>query len=169
MTQSVLCRATLEKILEQLERTVHLIGLIPPDQCDWTPEVSGAWSVGMLLGHLLECCAGFCAALAAAEPQRLAHFADLRALPVNCDCAPAPAIERVALYRERIEEGFALLDDARLGQRVATVFVNEGELLLTLLLGNVEHLINHKHQLFTYLRQMGIGVGTADLYVFRGL
>ena len=40
--------------------------------------------------------------------------------------------------------------------------------ILTLLLGNLEHLINHKHQLFTYLKQMGVPVATPDLYRFRG-
>ena len=165
---SVLCGAILEKIGEQLERTVHLIAMIPADRCGWRPDVPGAWPVGMLLGHLLECCAGFCAVLAAVEPERLAHFAGLRSLPVNCDCAPAEAIERIGLYRDRIEEGFALLDDSRLGERVATVFVQEGEPLLTLLLGNLEHLINHKHQLFAYLQQMEVAVGTRDLYSLRG-
>jgi hypothetical protein len=38
----------------------------------------------------------------------------------------------------------------------------------TLLLGNLEHLINHKHQLFLYLKLMGVPVGTPDLYQFRG-
>ena len=51
---------------------------------------------------------------------------------------------------------------------VPTVFVLAGESILTLLLGNLEHLINHKHQLFTYLKLMGIGVDSGDLYQFRG-
>src|SRR5215472_15447307 len=109
MPPTVLCRAILEKVCEQMERTIHLVGLIPANRCAWTADMPGAWPTGMLLGHLLECCAGFCAVLAAVEPQRLAHFAELRGLPVNCDCAPADAIERIVLYRERIEEGFALV------------------------------------------------------------
>jgi len=36
------------------------------------------------------------------------------------------------------------------------------------MLGNLEHLINHKHQLFTYLKLMGESVGSRDLYRFRG-
>ena len=50
-----------------------------------------------------------------------------------------------------------------------TVFVRTGETVLTLLLGNLEHLINHKHQLFIYLKLMGAPVETRDLYCFRGL
>ena len=40
--------------------------------------------------------------------------------------------------------------------------------MLTLLLGNLEHLVNHKHQLFSYLKLLGAPVRTPDLYRLRG-
>jgi hypothetical protein len=46
--------------------------------------------------------------------------------------------------------------------------VPEGEALLTLLLGNLEHFINHKYQLFAHLKMLGVPLGSRDLYVFRG-
>ena len=49
-----------------------------------------------------------------------------------------------------------------------TVFVKNGEPLLTLLLGNLEHRINHKHQLVMYFKMMDANVRSADLYRFRG-
>jgi len=61
-----------------------------------------------------------------------------------------------------------LLEDPDLSQKVPTVFVKQGESLLTLLLGNLEHLVNHKHQLFTYLKLMGVDVTSHNLYQFRG-
>jgi uncharacterized damage-inducible protein DinB len=155
MPDAVLCAALLDKIGEQIERTSHLIGLVPEERLDWVPQ-RGGWTTRELIGHLLDCISGFCAVLVAAEPQRLAHFVKLREAP--------PVME---LYRAHIEEGFALLTDADLARRVPTVFVAEGESILTLLLGNLEHLINHKHQLFTYLKQMGVPVATPDLYRFR--
>jgi hypothetical protein len=88
-------------------------------------------------------------------------------MPVNHACSAGDAIARITLYKARIEEGFALLEDASLNKTVATVFGERGETLLTLFLGNLEHLINHKHQLFMYLKQMGIDVTTRDLYQFR--
>jgi hypothetical protein len=160
--------ALLEKIHEQIERTAHLITLLPADRSLWRPAVPGAWPVELLLGHLLDCLAGFCAALGAAEPTRLTHFSALRDLPVNHSCSAAEALDRFAFYRAHIDEGFALLSDARLASPISTVFVPHGEPLLTLLLGNLEHLINHKHELFTCLKQMGVEVNTSDLYCFRG-
>jgi uncharacterized damage-inducible protein DinB len=155
MPDETLCAALLDKICEQIERTQHLMGLVPERCWEWTPQ-PGAWTTSELLGHLLDCMAGFCAVLAVAEPQRLAHFAKLRETPAT-----------IEIYRAHIEEGFQLLIDADLSRRIPTVFVPQGEPLLTLLLGNLEHLINHKHQLFTYLKQMGMTVGTPDLYRLR--
>jgi uncharacterized damage-inducible protein DinB len=155
MPDAPLCAALLDKIGEQIERTTHLIALVPAERWDWKPQ-PGDWTTGELIGHLLDCTSGFCAVLAAAESERLAHFAKLREVP--------PAME---LYRAHIEEGFALLTDADLARRVPTVFVAQGESILTLLLGNLEHLINHKHQLFAYLKQMSVPVATPDLYRFR--
>jgi hypothetical protein len=156
MPDDSLCAALLDKIGEQIERTRHLIRLIPPGGLDWRPR-PGDWTTADLIGHLLDCTSGFCAVLAAAEPERLTHFAKLREMPAT-----------IEIFRAHIEEGFGLLTDADLARRVPTVFVAQGESILTLLLGNLEHLINHKHQLFTYLKQMRVPVATPDLYRFRG-
>jgi DinB superfamily len=163
----MLCASLLDKIHEQIERTTHLLGKLPPERLHWTPSLNDGWPTAKLLGHLLECLAGFCAVLVAVNPDRLAHFRGLRAMPVNHACTIAEAVDRITLYRAHIDEGFALLLDADLARIIPTVFVASGEPVLTLLLGNLEHLINHKHQLFTYLKVMGVAVGTRDLYCFR--
>jgi hypothetical protein len=153
------------KVREQIERTVHLIGFV--SDAEWRPPIDGAWSAGELLGHLFDCLGGVCAVLYAAHPGELAHFAELQKLHVNHACGADEACERIAAYRARIDEGFAVLRDDDLGRMLPTVFVPEGESVLTLLLGNLEHLINHKHQLFMYLKLAGVNVGTPDLYRFR--
>ena len=162
-----LSTALLAKIHEQLDGAAHLIALLPPDCQDWAPAIPSAWPTGILLGHLLDCAAGFCSVLCAFEPQRLGHFASLRELPVNHPCTPGEATRRLAQYRAHINEGFLLLRDTDLGRPVPTVFVSRGESVLTLLLGNLEHLINHKHQLLTYLKLLGVEVTSRDLYRFR--
>ena len=87
---------------------------------------------------------------------------------MNHACSRVEALDGIALYRARIDEGFELLRDVDLGRVLPTVFTGRGETILTLLLGNLEHLINHKHQLFTYLKEMGVDVHSRDLYRFRG-
>jgi GNAT superfamily N-acetyltransferase len=156
---SLLKTSLLTKIQEQIDRTAHLVHRLPPEGVTGAPE---------LMGHMLECLAGFCAVLSAANPGRLTHFEKLRDLPVNHACGAEEALLRIRAYRMHIEAGFALLDDAALTRLLPTIFVPQGETLLTLLLGNLEHLINHKHQLFSMIKQAGVSVGTPDLYVLRG-
>jgi len=156
----------LSKLDEQIEQSLHLIALIPPDRIEWKPQPD-TLRVCDLLGHLLECLAGFCATLYAVNPDRLGHFQDLRKLPVNHCCGTAEAVARLREYASHIKAGFELLDDDDLAKRIPTVFVTDGEAVFSVLLGNLEHLINHKYQLFFYLKILGVGVATSDLYSVR--
>ena len=161
-----------EKVLELIERTDHLVALVSADSLHWSPATvsasTPAINVGQLLGHLLDCVAGFCACFQSVFPQELRRFEGIRQLAVNHSCEPEQARQRIAAYTEQVVAGFALCNDSHLAQRIPTVFLPSGETLLTLLLGNLEHLVNHKYQLFMYLKIQGAAVSTRDLYRFRG-
>ena len=159
-----LCAAFHAKIDEQMERAAHLAARFPADKLHCRFDPPDGWTVCDLLGHLLDCMAGYCAALYAAEPGRLAHFEQLRELPVNRSISPEEFRTQLEVYKTRIAEGFALLDDADLARNIPTVFVPAGVPLVTLLLGNLEHVINHKRQLFEFLKRVDSNIGTADLY-----
>ena len=167
MSNSALTLALLAKVDEQLERAARLAALVPSDKIEWSPSAD-ALRVCDLLGHLLECMSGFCATLYALRPEHLAHFNNLRELPVNHCCGIDESLSRIKDYRARVREGFAFVTDDELSREIPTVFVSEGESVLTLLLGNLEHLVNHKYQLFFYLKLLGVQVSTSDLYHLRG-
>jgi hypothetical protein len=154
------------KLRQQIELMQRLMRLLPADKLEWQP-LPESFRVGDLLGHLLECLAGFCAALYALRPDELSHFAALRDLRVNHYCEIDEACDRISDYQRHIEEGFALLNDEDLARKLPTLFVKEGETAMTILLGNLEHFINHKYQLFFYLKLLGVDVETADLYHFN--
>ena len=164
---AVLAQSLRVKIGEQIELTERLMTRIPADKLAWQP-LPEAFCVGDLLGHLLETLAGFCAALYVLRSDQLSHFSKLRDQQVNHFCGIEEASERLRQYQKRIEEGFALVNDEDLKRNLPTLFVAEGESAMMILLGNLEHLINHKHQLFFYLKLLGVPVETADLYYFRG-
>lgn len=155
-----------DKLREQIDRTLHLLDLTPADKIGWRPA-ENTLRLGELLGHLLECLAGFCATLHALEPDKLAHFERLREQPVNHSCGIEESRRRIDEYQSHIKEGFGLLSDEDLARKIPTVFVPEGEPVMTVMLGNLEHYINHKHQLFIYLKLLGVDVGTSDLYRLR--
>jgi hypothetical protein len=163
---NILSQALWLKLQEQIALTERLLKQIPDDKLHWQP-LPESFRIGDLLGHLLECLAGFCAALYALRPDELAHFAALRQLSVNHRCTVDEAECRIRDYQKHLEEGFALLNDRELARRLPTLFVKEGETAMIILLGNLEHFINHKYQLFFYLKLLGISVASADLYHFR--
>ena len=155
--------------MEEIERTRHLIGLLREEEVAWKPSMpQRSMDVAHLLSHLQECLAGFCAVLYKVFPDRLAHFEELKKLPVNHGCGTEEALTRIASYVDHIREGFAFCHDEDLRRLIPTVFVPEGETMMTLLLGNFEHFVSHKYQLFMYLKFMGHPVTTRDLYHFRG-
>ena len=162
-----------QKVRETMERTDHLVSLVPVNRLEWHPELlSGlppASDLGHLLGHLLDGMSGFCAAFYAAFPAELPDFVELRSMSVNQSCSPEKTRTNIALYAGRIERGFHCCADADLSRRIPTVFVPQGETLLTILLGNLEHLINHKYQLFFYLKLAGLSLDSRDIYVWRGV
>ncbi len=172
MPERVIVGAIAEKVFEAIERTEHLVSLVPVDRLEWRPNLPAhlpaAKDLGHTLGHLLDCLSGFCAVFHVAFPTELADFAMLRSLPVNQFCSAEEAGRSIKMYAGHIERGFRCCSDADLGRRIPTVFVPEGETLMTLLLGNLEHLLNHKYQIFLYLKLAGVAVGSRDIYRFRG-
>lgn len=159
------------KVVEQAECVQHLLSLVPEGSGSWRPmpvEGRPLMRLGELVLHFEECLAGFCAALHAAFPDRLAHFQRLRE-GAGSRTEPIENVRlRLAEYVRHVDEGFRLLDDADLARTLPTMFVPEGQALFTILLGNLEHLVHHKHQLFVYLRLRGADVGTKDLYRLPG-
>jgi uncharacterized damage-inducible protein DinB len=162
ITDSIHC-----KLVEQIDLTQRLIERLP-DDLSWRPQIpQRTMDVGHLLGHLLECLSGFCAVFYAAFPKEMAHLISLKDRPVNHSCGKNEAQVRIAEYAARTAEGFAVCRDDDLARRIPSMFGPKGETLMTLLLGNLEHFINHKYQLFFYLKSMGVAMGTKDLYRFR--
>lgn len=164
----------LAKLDEQIDLLMGIIRRLPAGQTLYTPELPPATfpqpkCLGEVLGHLLQCLAGFVAVLYAAHPHRLAHLLELKQRPVNHVCERDEALERIEEYRRAIHAGFLLIGEDDLARTLPTVFAPEGEAVMTLLMGNFEHLVNHKHELFFYARLLGVPLTSRDLYRFRAL
>src|SRR5260370_24824803 len=122
-------------LLEQIERTEHLIRVVPSDKIGWDPRLpQGSTDVGYLVGHLLDCMAGFCAVFHAAFPQQLGDFSALQSLPVNHFCRPDAALCRIREYAAHFGQCFDLCTANDLPQVVPSYFVPQVAALGTLLL-----------------------------------
>lgn len=164
--------SVMNKVAEAIERTMHLTSLVPASSLSWQPmpaNAQPAFDFGHLLGHLLDCMAGFCAAFQKALSEHTADFGELRSISTNESYSSKEALRLMHLYEGHIRLGFSRCTDEDLSKRLATRFAPEGQTLMTILLNNYEHLTNHKHQLFFYLKLAGVAVGSEDLYKFRGV
>lgn len=151
------------RILEDAELIGELLTLAPEGCQAWQPDWPAAhitgdppYSMAQLSAHLAESLAGVCACLHRLYPTELAHFAKLG----------DPAASFAELNRAA-RAGFDLLADADLTRQLPTVFSPEGAPFLETLLINWKHLLHHGHQLFLYLKLMGVPVSARHLYRFR--
>ncbi len=163
----VLSKSLLLKIEDSIELTQDLISRVPPERLGWAPPYPNSWTIEVLLYHLVESVSGFCAVLAAVYPNELSDFADLRESWRSGQDPRVETSNRISLLQSHVQHGFSLLDDSALADVVPTVFLKQGETVLSLMLHNLEHLLNHKHQLFLLLKLLGVPMSSADLYRFR--
>ena len=164
-----LCTDLQIKFEHQIERIEHLTGLVPTDKLNWVPPQTNGFTFTVLLGHMMECIAGVAATLYAARPEELRYLLDLKRLAGNQHVGITVVIEGLHMFQESLKEAFSHLTDQDLAKLIPTVFVSEGESVLTLMLINYEHLASHKYQLFLWLRMAGVKVESQDLYHFSGL
>jgi hypothetical protein len=157
------------KVDEDLVLIEEMLEMVPEGKGEWVPDwpsASGeaAFSVDRLAGHLVEACAGLCACFVRLHGERLPHF---EALKVRVMTGEEPPLVLIAACRGHIAEGFSVTTNADLSRLVVTYFSPQGEPILETLLGNWKHVNHHAHQLFLYLKLLGVQVSTQHLYRFK--
>ena len=138
-----LCDAIALKVDHQVDRVLRMCALVPEERVGWQPPIPRPITFGQLFTHLCECLAGVAATLQAARPKELAHLSKLKGLLSSPCASVADAVSRLGEFRAAVAEGFAALTDDDLPRRIPTVFVKDGEPVLTLILINIEHLASH--------------------------
>jgi hypothetical protein len=157
------------KVDEDLVLIEDMLKMVPEGKGEWGPDwpsASGeaAFSVERLERHLVEACAGLCACFVRLHGGRLSQFEALKARVI---AGEEPSAALIAACRAHIAEGFAVTTDADLSRLIVTYFAPHGEPILETLLANWKHVNHHEHQLFLYLKLLGVPVSTQHLYRFK--
>lgn len=152
------------KIDEDFALAEGLLALAPAGQDDWRPPWPGEapFTLAALAAHLAESFGGICACFARLHPEALRHWEKSETLGLSV----AESRELVGRYRQRLREAEALTVDSDLARPITTYFAPAGEPFVSVLLTNTKHTNHHVHQLFTYLKLLGVPVGTRHLYRF---
>ena len=151
-----------ERIDEDLALVEEMLALLPAGSEGWRPAWPGdvPLTVAELAAHLAESFGGVCACFARLDLLNLTKIET-----VGLTLGESGRV--MAAYRAQVSEALGLMEDADWVRVIPTYFVPEGEPFLAVLLTNLKHVNHHAHQLFVYLKLLGVPVGTRHLYRFR--
>ncbi len=165
----------LEREIETAYRaTEKLFDRVSDDALDWKPSSGSNWmTTGQLLKHITEACGGAFRPFVTGD-WRLPDGTDLSELSPEEMLPPAeamPAVGAVAEARQALGEDkrtalamLATLTAEDLGRPTTAPWDPTEMPLGHRLLQMVEHLKQHKAQLFYYLKLQGAPVNTSDLW-----
>jgi uncharacterized damage-inducible protein DinB len=148
--------------------TIGLMKMAPPDKLNWKPKETGNWlTLGQLLQHLSD---------STGAPMKMFITGEWPQMPEGTEMIPPAekmpttssvdaALKTIEADRAVMHEQLERLPDAEFRTRLTAAPWAPMQLPLWVwLLQMVEHQLNHKMMLFTYLKLLGIKVGTAELY-----
>ena len=171
LSPNVIALAVISRIDEEAALALKLMERVPRESELWRPAAaspdSKPFTVQLLCWHMCEAFAGICAV-----PVRLRGNSDPRSEALRSRVADGSVgsvtdsrsllAELAAFARDR----YGAISDADLARTIPTTFVPAGKPATAVILANLAHFTNHKYQLFTYLKALGVPVTTRDLYRF---
>ncbi|MCP4658985.1 MAG: DinB family protein [bacterium] len=167
--------ATLKRQIDDVYQAAEgLLDLVDPDALDWKPETGSNWmSMGQLLEHMATACGKPCRGFLTGDwemPEGVPEDADPSVVLPPVEAMPgAGSVEtaRTALAADK-ELALATIDEAgeqALAEKIVTAPWRRTPLALGYqLLTMVDHLAQHRDQLFYYLKLQGKEVHTFHLW-----
>lgn len=143
--------------------TAKLISLAPPDKLNWNPAPGNYMTLGQLLHHLTTCPGGFVAAVNNAFPPA-ESFQKFVEEDLRNTKTPEIAGRELARGWEEARAALSGVSPADFQARMVTVPWGPPMPLWRTCLAMAEHWVNHKYQLFFYLKLLGQPVNTMTLY-----
>jgi len=162
-----------EKINEEASLTIDMLNMLPPGKESWRPDwpaTTGAppFTSTQLAFHLVESFSGVCACFLKLHPTQLSHFVAFKdKLAQIKEPSISDSILALTNCQSLAAEGFAATRDNQLATLIPTHFSPNGEPFLDTLMSNWKHINHHAHQLFLYLKLLGLPVSTQHLYKFK--
>ena len=140
-----------------------LISLAPASKLDWKPGKGDYMNLGQLLHHLSTCPGAFVAAVNNAFPPSAA-FQKFIQEDLKNNKTPEVAGREVSRGWDEAKAALTGVSPADFQARIVAVPWGPPMPLWRTCLGMAEHWVNHKYQLFFYLKLLGRPVNTMTLY-----
>jgi hypothetical protein len=159
MTKNEFC----EIVLESIQPAEKLIGMVPADKLNWKPGPT-FMSLGQVICHLSEGVGGGLESLAKGNWPPMEEMEAGMKLENMPSCGVQEALNKLEKDKNTLRATLEGLSEEDFTNRVASVpwgWKAKFEIMSVAFLG---HFNNHKMQLFTYLKLLGLPVNTETLY-----
>jgi hypothetical protein len=159
MTKDEFC----EVVLENYRPAEKLIGMVPADKLNWQPGPT-FMSAGQVICHLsMGVGAGLDWLLASKLPpiEEIGERMKLENLP---SCSPQEALDKLEKDKQILRHVLEGMSEEDFTDKLVSVPWGVRAKMERMAIGFLGHLNNHKMQLFTYLKLLGLPVNTQTLY-----
>jgi hypothetical protein len=149
--------------LDSFRPAEAMLKMIPSDKLDWKPAPN-FMSVGQLICHLGD---GIGAELRMVinnsfpKPEEMAGLPELAKMPA---CNAQEALAKLDKDKATLHEILSIVTEEEFATKIVSVPWGWKSNLERMALDFREHFVNHKMQLFTYLKLLGLPVNTQTLY-----
>jgi uncharacterized damage-inducible protein DinB len=140
-----------------------LIGMVPADKLNWKPG-PGFMSVGQVICHLSDGLGGGLEMLVSGKWPSMEEMEVGMKLENLPSCSPQEALNKLEKDKKTLRQVLDGMSEDDFTNKVVSVPWGWKAKMELMGIHFLEHFTNHKMQLFTYLKLLGLPVNTETLY-----
>jgi uncharacterized damage-inducible protein DinB len=152
-----------EVVMENYRPAEKLISMVPADKLNWKPGPT-FMSVGQVLCHLSDGFGGGFDMLLSGKWPSMEEMGEGMKLENLPSCSPQEALDKLEKDKKILREVLDGLSAEDFTNKVVSVPWGMTAKVERMAISFLEHFTNHKMQLFTYLKLLGLPVNTETLY-----
>ena len=152
-----------EIVMDNYRPVEKLIGMVPADKLNWRPGPT-FMSVGQVLCHLSDGFGGGFDMLLSGKWPSMEEMGEGMKLENLPSCSPQEALDKLEKDKKILRQVLDGVSEEDFTNKVVSVPWGMTAKLERMAISFLEHFTNHKMQLFTYLKLLGLPVSTETLY-----
>ena len=152
-----------EMVVENYRPAEKLIGMVPADKLQWQPGPT-FMNFGQVLAHLSDGLGGGLEMALSGKWPSMAEMEEGMKLENLPSCTPQQAIEKLENDKKTLRRVLDGMSEEDFTNKVLSVPWGWTAKTERMAIGFLGHFENHKMQLFTYLKLLGLPVNTETLY-----
>jgi uncharacterized damage-inducible protein DinB len=152
-----------EVVMENYKPAEKLISMVPADKLKWQPGPT-FMSTGQVLCHLSDGLGGGLEMLLSGKWPSMKEMEEGMKLENLPSCSPQEAMDKLEKDKKVLRQALDGMSEEDFANKVVSVPWGWKGKMERMAFGFLGHFINHKMQLFTYLKLLGLPVSTETLY-----